>query len=294
MRRHLIGEGKLDRTKRDLLTNLNNSANPYGLSPNDRLKWAEGLDVKTVMQQQDFEVLYWVGCAGSYDPRNQDVSRAMVKIFHAANVRFSVLGNEEKCNCEVARRMGEEGRFQQSALELIELFKKYNVKRVVTQCPHCFNTFKNEYQELGASIQVLHHTQFIANLINSGRLKLRKNAEKLVTFHDPCYLGRYNDIYDTPRAVLSSLGQLTLKEMPRHHLNSFCCGAGGANFWYKVTQKKRTNLIRFEEAQPLNPNILATACPFCTSMFEDASISTGTKEILVKDIAELVADSIEH
>jgi Fe-S oxidoreductase len=218
----------------------------------------------------------------------------MVKIFHAANVRFSVLGNEEKCNCEVARRMGEEGRFQQSALELIELFKKYKVKRVVTQCAHCFNTFKNEYPEFGASIEVVHHTQFIAGLISSRRLKLRKNVERVITFHDPCYLGRYNDIYDTPRMVLSSLGQLKLKEMPRDRQNSFCCGAGGANFWYKVTQKKRTNLIRFEEAQHLKTDILATACPFCASMFEDASVSAGAKDIIsIKDVAELVAESIE-
>ena len=294
MRRHLVGEGKLDRAKKDLLTNLNNSGNPYGLSPNDRLKWAEGLDVKTAAQQPDFEVLYWVGCAGSYDPRNQTVSRAMAKILHTAHVRFSVLGNEERCNCEVARRIGEEGRFQQSALELIELFKKYNVKTVITQCPHCFNTFKNEYPEFGATIKVVHHTQFIADLINSGRLKLRKGSHKLVTFHDPCYLGRCNEQYDAPRSILSSLGELKFKEMPRHHENSFCCGAGGANFWYKVSQKKRTNLIRFEEAQNLKPDILATACPFCTSMFEDASVSVGAKDtISVKDLAELVADSIE-
>jgi Fe-S oxidoreductase/nitrate reductase gamma subunit len=291
MRRHLVGEGKLDRAKRDLLTNLNNSGNPYGLPSTDRLKWAEGLDVKTVVQQPDFEVLYWVGCAGSYDPRNQNVSRAMAKILNAAKLRYSVLGNEERCNCEVARRIGEEGRFQQSALDLVELFKKYNVKTVITQCPHCFNTFKNEYPEFGASIQVIHHTQFIADMIRLGRLKLKKETGKHVTFHDPCYLGRYNQVYDAPRQVISSLGKLQFIEMPRHHENSFCCGAGGANVWYKVSQKKRINLIRFEEAQTLKPDILATACPFCTSMFEDASVTVGAKDA-VKDIAELVADSI--
>ena len=293
MRRHLVGEGKLDRIKRDLLNNLTNSANPYGLSPHDRLKWTQGLDVKTVKEQPHFDVLYWVGCSGSYDPRNQNVSRAMVKILHAANIRFSVLGNEEKCNCEVARRLGEEGRFQQSALELIDLFKKCNVKTVLTQCPHCFNTFKNEYPEFGASFKVIHHTRFIADLIEAGRLRLKKTTEQVVTFHDPCYLGRYNSIYDKPRSILSSLGPVKLKEMPRHRESSFCCGAGGVNFWYKVNQKKRINQLRFEEAVQLRPDVLATACPFCTSMFEDAAVSTGQNDSpRVRDVAELVADSI--
>ncbi|HUO41949.1 MAG TPA: heterodisulfide reductase-related iron-sulfur binding cluster [Methylomirabilota bacterium] len=294
MRRHLVGEGKLDRAKRDLLNNLSNSANPYGLPTSDRLNWAQGLDVKTVKDQPEFEILYWVGCSGSYDPRNQSVSRAMIKILNAAKVRFSVLGNEEKCNCEVARRMGEEGRFQQSALDLIQVFEKYKVKTIITQCPHCFNTFKNEYPEFGASFQVIHHTQFIANLIKAGRLNLRKGSEDIITFHDPCYLGRYNSIYDTPRSILSSLGPVSIREMHRHRESSFCCGAGGANFWYKVDQKKRINQIRFEEAKGTKSNILATACPFCTSMFEDAaSSSDSTTSPRVKDVAELVADLID-
>jgi Fe-S oxidoreductase/nitrate reductase gamma subunit len=294
MRRHLVGEGKLDRGKKDLLINLNNASNPYGLPQADRMKWAEGLDVKTVKEQPEFDVLYWVGCAGSYDPRNQNVSRAIVKTLKAADVRFSVLGNEEKCNCEVARRLGEEGRFQQTALELVGLFKKYNVKVVLTQCPHCFNTFKNEYPEFGADFQVIHHSQFIAQLIKTGKLKLKQGSEKVVTFHDPCYLGRYNGVYEPARDVLSSLGSVRLKEMARSRENSFCCGAGGANVWYKVDQKKKVNVIRFEEAQQANANVIATACPFCTSMFEDAAGTLGAKDSMaVSDIAELVAGQIE-
>jgi len=293
MRRHLVTEGKLERGKRDLLNNLNNSANPYGLPQADRMKWAEGLDVKTVKDLPDFEVLYWVGCSGSYDPRNQNVSKAIVKILKAANVRFAILGNEEKCNCEVARRVGEEGRFQQSALELVELFKKYNVKLILTQCPHCFNTFKNEYPEFGVNLQVIHHSQFIAQLIESGRLRMRKVAGKVVTFHDPCYLGRYNGIYASPRDVVKSLGPIMLKEMQRSKDHSFCCGAGGANFWYDVAQKKKVNVIRYEEAQQLKVDVLATACPFCTSMLEDAAVALGAEQSGVKDIAELVAELIE-
>ncbi len=294
MRRHIVTEGKLDRGKKDLLMNLNNVANPYGLPQADRLKWAIGLDVKTVKEQPEFDVLYWVGCAGSYDPRNQKVSRSIVKILHAAKVPFAVLGNEERCSCEVARRIGEEGRFQQVALELVELFKRYNVKLVLTQCPHCLNTFKNEYPEFGAAFQIVHHSQFIDQLIRSGKLKVKEGAEKVVTFHDPCYLGRYSGTYDEPRKVISSLGPITLKEMPRSREDSFCCGGGGANFWYKIEQKRKASAIRFDEAQRLNPDILATACPFCTSMFEDALASKETpSSIALRDIAELVADLVE-
>jgi Fe-S oxidoreductase len=293
MRRHLVAEGKLDRGKRDMLTNLTNTANPYGLPQMDRLKWAEGLDVKTVKDQPDFEVLYWVGCSGSYDPRNQKVSKSIVKILKAAKVRFAVLGNDEKCNCEVARRIGEEGRFQQSAIELVDLLKKYNVKLILTQCPHCFNTFKNEYPEFGADFQVIHHSDFIAQLIEKGRLQLQQASAKTITFHDPCYLGRYNGVFDSPRKILKSLGPITMKEMPRSKDKSFCCGAGGANFWYKVAQKKKVNQIRYEETQQLKPDIVATACPYCTSMFEDAAVALGVTESGVKDIAELVAERIE-
>jgi Fe-S oxidoreductase/nitrate reductase gamma subunit len=293
MRRHLVGEGKLDRAKRDLLNNLNNVSNPYGLPQADRVKWAEGLGVKTPHEQPEFDVLYWVGCSGSYDPRNQAVSRAMVKILQAAQINFVILGTEEKCNCEVARRLGEEGRFQQGALELMELFKKYNVKEVLTQCPHCFNTFRNEYPEFGVNFKVTHHSQFIERLIKTGKLKLKHGTGKAVTFHDPCYLGRYNGIFDSPRQVLTSLGTVKLEEMKRSRENSFCCGAGGANFWYKVEQRKKVSAIRIEEAQASSANILATACPFCTSMLHDASVVAESKKPLeVLDIAELVAAEV--
>ena len=293
MRRHLVGEGKLDRGKRDFLTNLNNTSNPYGLPPADRMKWADGLGVNKAKDQSEFEILYWVGCSGSYDPRNQAVSRAMVKILQAANVRFVVLGTEEKCNCESARRLGEEGRFQQSALDLIEIFKKYGVKEILTQCPHCFNTFKNEYPEFGSTVSVIHHSQFIEQLIKNGRLKLKPGAGGSLTFHDPCYLARYNGVLDPPRSVVSSLGSMKLQEMRSSRENSFCCGAGGANFWYKVEQKKKISAIRLDEARETQAGVIATACPFCTSMLEDASVAAGTKEsVKILDIAELVAAQI--
>ena len=295
MRRHLTAEGKLERTKRDLLSNLNNVGNPYGLPQSDRMKWAEGLGVKTVQEQPEFDVLYWVGCAGCYDPRNQQVSRAMVKILQAANVNFVTLGNEEKCNCEVARRVGEEGRFQQSVMELGEVFKKYKVKTLLTQCPHCFNTFRNEYSEFGVEMKVIHHSQFIEQLLKTGRLKVKQGGQKTITLHDPCYLGRYNDVFESPRGVISAISQSVLREMKRSGSNSFCCGAGGANFWYKVEQKKKVSSIRLEEALQTKANILATACPYCTSMLRDATVAADAEaSITVQDIAELVAERIEN
>ncbi len=293
MRRHLIAEGKLDKKKRELLNNLNNVANPYGLPAAERLKWAEGLSVPTLKEAGKVEVLYWVGCAGSYDPRNQNVSRAMVRIMRSAGVKFGVLGSEEKCNCEVARRVGEEGRFQQAVLEIAELFKKYDVRRIVTQCPHCFNTFRNEYSKFGVDIEVIHHTQLIADLIREGRIHLREGNEQIVTYHDPCYLGRFNDIYEEPRQVITSLGPIKLVEMKRCRESGFCCGAGGGNFWYTVEQKKKINTIRFEEAIATGARTVAAACPFCVSMFEDASNALGVQDKRdVRDVAELVAESL--
>jgi Fe-S oxidoreductase len=294
MRRHLMAEGRVDRKKRDLITSLSTVGNPYGLPSADRMKWTEGLDVQLWGQEPDQEFLYWVGCAGSYDMRNQMVSRALVKIMKTAGVRFGVLGNEEKCNCEVARRVGEEGRFQQAAMELIEMMSKRGVKKIVTQCPHCFNTFKNEYPKFGAKFEVWHHTQLIARLIREGRLKLRKENEQTVTFHDPCYLGRYNDEYEAPREAIRTLAAGKLIELPRHRTKSFCCGGGGGNVWYSVEAKKKPSVIRIEEAQHIGPNILAAACPYCISMFEDAAKALGTSESMpIKDVAELVVEALE-
>jgi Fe-S oxidoreductase len=258
------------------------------------MKWTEGLDIKLWGQEADQEFLYWVGCAGSYDTRNQMVSRALVKIMKAAQVSFGVLGNEEKCNCEVARRVGEEGRFQQTAIELIEMMNKRGVKKIITQCPHCYNTFKNEYPRFGANFEVVHHTQLIARLLRAGKLKLKKGIGQTITYHDPCYLGRYNDEYDAPRTVIRSLSSARFVELPRSRTKSFCCGGGGGNTWYTVESQKKCSIIRIEEAQQMAPDVLAAACPYCISMFEDASKVLGTSENMpVKDIAELVAEALE-
>ena len=294
MRRHLMAEGKVDRKKRDLITYLSTAGNPYGLPSSDRMKWADGLDVKLWGEEPDQEILYWVGCAGSYDMRNQMVSRAFVKIMRTAGVRFGVLGNEEKCNCEVARRVGEEGRFQQAATELIELMNKRGVKKIVTQCPHCFNTFKNEYPRFGAEFEVVHHTQLISKLIRDGRLRLKEGKGQSIAFHDPCYLGRYNEEYEAPRETIRTISAGKLVELPRCRAKSFCCGGGGGNTWYTVEAEKKPSVIRIEEARKVGPSILAAACPYCISMFEDASKALGTSESMpIKDIAELVVEALE-
>jgi len=293
MRRHLMAEGKVDRKKRELLTFLGTVGNPYGLPSADRMKWAEGLDVKLWGEEDGQELLYWVGCAGAYDMRNQTVSRAMVNIMKSAGISFGILGNEEKCNCEVARRLGEEGRFQQAAMELIELMRKKGVKRIVTQCPHCFNTFRNEYPRFGGDFEVLHHTQLIAELIRNGKLRIKKGSGQAIAFHDPCYLGRYNDEYEAPRNTILAL-TAKLVELPRCRTKSFCCGAGGGNTWYTVGSKKKPSVIRLEEAHEVGPNILAAACPYCISMFEDAAKALGTSDAMpIRDIAELVVEALE-
>jgi len=295
MRRHLMAEGKVDKKKRDLLTFLSTVGNPYGLASGDRMKWAEGLDIKIWGEELEQEFLYWVGCAGSYDTRNQMVSRALVKIMKAAKVSFGVLGNDERCNCEVARRVGEEGRFQQAAMELIETLNKRGVKKIVTQCPHCYNTFRNEYPRFGGKFEVLHHTQLIAKLLQEGRLRLAKGRQQTVTFHDPCYLGRYNDEYEAPRRIIRALSGKRLIELPRSRSKSFCCGGGGGNTWYTVEGKKKCSVIRTEEAHRMKPNIFAAACPYCISMFEDAAKIVGTSESMpVRDVAELVAEALEQ
>jgi Fe-S oxidoreductase len=212
----------------------------------------------------------------------------------SAGVTFGILGNEEKCNCEVARRIGEEGLFQQTALELIELLNKKGVKKIVTQCPHCFNTFKNEYPKFGAKFEVMHHTQLIDELIRSGKLKVKGNGGRQIAFHDPCYLGRYNDEYEAPRSAIRAISEGKLVELPRCRSKSFCCGGGGGNVWYTIKTTKKPSVLRLEEAKRMTPGVLAAACPYCISMFEEAGKTLGTSDSMpIKDIAELIAESLQ-
>jgi heterodisulfide reductase subunit D len=240
------------------------------------------------------DILFWVGCSGSFDERAQKITKAVAKILHAVGLKFAVLGTEESCTGDPAKRAGNEFLFQMQAMTNIEVLNMYNVKKIVAACPHCFNTLKNEYPGLGGHFEVIHHTQLIQELINEGKLKVEGGSfkGKRITFHDPCYLGRGNGEYEAPRSVIQKL-DVELLEMKRSKANGFCCGAGGAQM-FKEPEKgnKDVNIERADEALALEPNIIATGCPFCMTMMTDG-VKNQNKEDQVKvlDIAELIAQA---
>ena len=254
------------------------------------------LEVKTMADFMDEgiypDILFWVGSAGSFDDRAKKITKAFVKIMNKANVNFGVLGEEESCSGDVAKRAGNEFLFQMQAMINIEVMNSYNIKRIVTTCPHDYNTLKNEYKSLGGDYQVQHHTEFIDQLIKDGDLVIQGGIDKKVTYHDPCYLGRANNIYDPPRNLISILNSQIL-EMKRSRRKSFCCGAGGSQMFKEPESGTQDiNINRTEEALSLDPDIIVTACPFCNTMMTDGvkSLSDGKTEVL--DIAELIADHI--
>lgn len=246
-------------------------------------------------QGKEPEILFWVGAAGSYDDRAKKITRAFVKLLNKAEVEFAVLGTEESSTGDVAKRVGNEFLFQMQAMTNIEVLNAYGIKRIVTACPHSYNTLKNEYPQLGGHYQVQHHTQYLEELITSGRLKLQNNTPlkgKRITFHDPCYLGRANDVYEAPRSLIERLG-VALVEMKRHKKTALCCGAGGGQM-FKEPEKgdKDINVVRTEDALETKPDIIATGCPYCNTMMIDG-VKAKEKEntIAVLDIAELIANA---
>ncbi|GAB4496772.1 MAG: (Fe-S)-binding protein [Anaerolineales bacterium] len=271
---------------------MERSMNPWNIPPTERLKWAEGLDVPTIEDEAEPEVLWWVGCAPATDARAQKTAQAFAKILNSAGVKFAVLGEAEQCTGDSARRAGNEYLFFELASANVELLNEVAPKRIVTTCPHCLHTLKNEYPAFGGNYQLVHHTEFINELLLSGRLKLAEPAAlKDVTFHDPCYLGRHNGIVDAPRVALHQAGVQTL-EMPRHGAKSFCCGAGGAQMWKEEEHgSDRVNVVRFKEAQATNAGAVAVGCPFCMVMLTDASKETANA-VPVLDVAEIVAQAL--
>ena len=242
------------------------------------------------------EVLFWVGCAGSFDDRAKKITKAFVKILISADINFAVLGTEESCTGDPAKRAGNEFLFQMQAFTNIEVLNSYKIKKIVTTCPHCFNTLKNEYPELGGNYEVMHHAEFLLSLINEGRLIVegRNYIGKRITFHDPCYLGRANGVYEVPRSLIEKL-DVELVEMKQCKSNAFCCGAGGAQMFKEAEKgKKEINIKRTEDAIELNPDIISTGCPFCNTMLTDG-IKNKNKEdkIKVLDLAELVASALD-
>ncbi|GAB4248349.1 MAG: (Fe-S)-binding protein [Vicingaceae bacterium] len=238
------------------------------------------------------EVLFWVGCAGSFDDRAKKITRAFVKILNHVGVKFAVLGTEESCTGDPAKRAGNEFLFQMQAMGNIQVLNAYEVKKIVTTCPHCFNTLKNEYPDLGGNYEVVHHSQFLQALINAGKLTIEGGEfkGKKITFHDPCYLGRANDVYEAPRTLIEKL-DVELVEMKRCKSNGLCCGAGGAQM-FKEAEKgnKEINIERTEDALETNAEIIATGCPFCMTMMTDG-VKMKEKELKVFDLAELIAQA---
>jgi Fe-S oxidoreductase/nitrate reductase gamma subunit len=295
MRRYLtLEEGRLPDTLAQTLRNTERQGNPWGQPAHQRAAWAEGLDVPLMGDVGETDVLYWVGCAGSYDPRNQKVSQAMVKILRTAGVEFAILGEEETCNAEWARRAGEEYLYQVQAQQNVETLQRYRFKRIMTQCPHCFNTLRNEYPQFGGVWPVVHHSQFIQELLETGRLQVQMEWTRgRATFHDSCYLGRYNNVYDAPRRVLETLPGLKVTEMKRSRVHGFCCGGGGASIWMEHEAGQRVNDVRMDEIQALQPALAAVACPFCMIMLGEVATRRGLDDSMaLQDIAEVIAAAL--
>ncbi|GAW31532.1 putative iron-sulfur-binding reductase [Carboxydocella sp. JDF658] len=272
---------------------MENNGNPWNIGWKSRADWAQELSVPLLVEDSEVEYLYWPGCSGAFDNRNKKVAIAVVKLLQKAGVSFGILGTEEKCCGDSARRLGNEYLFQNLAQENIETMNGYGVRKIITSCPHCYNTIKNEYPHFGGNYQVYHHSEFLAQLLKEGRLKPQKKLDLQCTYHDSCYLGRYNDIYTEPRAILDTITGLAVLEMERNREKGFCCGAGGGRMWLEEHIGKRINLERTEQALTTGANTIVTACPFCLTMLEDGTKMKNVNEtIKTKDLAELLWESL--
>jgi len=286
-----FGVAKVPDSLRIAIKNISGVGNPLGEPEDKRADWAKDLDVK--LYAEGTEILYASCCVPAYDPVIQRVARAAAGVFNKAGVDFGILGAREVCCGESVRKAGQESLFQNLAQSNIAAFNELGVKKIVTTSPHCYHVFKNEYPELGGSFEVIHFTQYLADLIKEGRLKPTKELNIKVAYSDPCYLGRHNNIYDEPRQVLESIPGIELVELPEHHENSLCCGGGGGRIWMETKKGERFSDIRLEQALELGADILAVACPYCMLNFEDSVLSADKSDVIaVKDITELVLEAI--
>jgi len=297
MRRHLVQmESRFPQELTAIYNGWENMSNPWFLAPNSRADWLEELGVKTPAENPGFEYLYYVGCAGSFDDRNKKVSKSLVRLMQKGGVNFACMGNDEMCCGETARRLGNEYLSQTMIQANIEQCNAQGVKKIITSCPHCYNTLKNEYRQFGATYDVISHTELIEMLIAEGRLKPELNPyhEGAVVYHDSCYLGRYNNIYDAPRQIVSSVPGINLVEPERLKLTSFCCGAGGGRMWMEENIGKRINTMRCDQLLETGAKTFATACPYCQTMLDDAIKEKGLEdEIKILDLAEIVSSSVK-
>ena len=291
LRRHLaLEQGDFPEGLANTFENVSSVGNPWGLDPYDRLEWADGLDVPVAEPGEHYDVLYWVGCAASYDRRARKIARSMVKILRASGVRFAVM-REERCHGEFARRSGEEYLYQTAAQENIENFRQYDFDRILAACPHCFNTLKNEYPAFeGGAFNVVSHSEWILEMIKAGKLKVKTEGETLA-YHDPCFLARLNGVVDAPREVLKTLGA-DVRSPEASGEKTFCCGAGGGQMWTDGEKRESpVQVIRLEELRKTSAKRIALACPHCLTMLETARAETKGDDVLV-DIAEIVADRL--
>lgn len=291
LRRELVTRQRLDHRQSEMLSALNRSSNPYGLPHADRGNLSRSLGLSSPGTAETFDYLYWIGCAGAYDERVGESARAAIGVLTKAGLRVTALGEEEACCGDPARRIGEEGLFQQLALRNIELLKGRGVARIVTHCAHCFNSLKNEYRRFGGDFEVVHHSELIAALLEEGRLSLVGDESETIAFHDSCYMGRFNGIYDAPRSALRALPGVRLAEMPRNRDRSFCCGGGGAGYWYDVPSRETPSALRMREAAATGATGVGVACPYCLKMLEASASSSGVK-LPVRDVGEIVAASV--
>jgi Fe-S oxidoreductase len=284
---------QLPEPAQDALKSLEDRGHPWRGTTSTRTTWADGLEVPVLAEGGDIDLLYWVGCTAALDERNMKVSRATARILQEAGVRFGILGAEEYCCGDPARRIGNEYLFQTMCQQNIEILKSYNVKKILTTCPHCFNTLKHEYPQFGGDFEVIHHTEFIAALIREAKLKLGASDGRRIAYHDSCYLGRYNDIYQAPREILEAVAGTGGVELSRCGTRSFCCGGGGGHMWMEEDPKKRVNERRVEEIIGAKVELVATACPYCLIMFEDGIKAKEAEETLrAKDLSELVVEAL--
>jgi len=300
LRRYLVlTQGSMPHDGQRAMQNIERQGNPWGISRKERGNWVKEIDpegklhVPHVTENPRFEYLFFVGSMGSYDNRSRKVTRAFVRLMNEAGVNFAILGSEEQNSGDTPRRIGNEYLFQQLCLENIETFRKYNVKKIVTACPHTYNILKNEYPEFGLEAEVIHHSELLAELVKSGKLKPRYPVRERVVYHDSCYLGRYNGVYEQPRDILRSIPGVELAEMERSRENGMCCGAGGGMMWIEEAAGKRINLARTEQALAANPTLISTACPYCLTMMEDGTkLKEVESRVKARDIAEILELSV--
>lgn len=300
LRRHLVlTQGSMPHDGQRALQNIERQGNPWGISRNDRVKWVKEVDpsnelnVRTVKENPDFEYLFFLGSMGAYDNRSRKITHAFVKLMNEAGVSFAILGNEEKNSGDTPRRMGNEFLFQQLCADNIATFQKYKVRKIVTTCPHTYHIFKNEYPEFGLEADIFHHTELLNVWLKEGRLNPQYEVQERITYHDSCYLGRYNEVYEEPRSILRAIPGAVLVEQPRSRENSMCCGAGGGMMWMEETAGTRVNVARTEQLLSVNPTVISSACPYCLTMVEDGTKLKEVEErVKARDIAEILAMSV--